>query len=46
MTISGAAVSPNMGYHSSPALSVLMTFFNVRLGAWLWATPSRTARAS
>jgi Patatin-like phospholipase len=35
MTISGAAVSPNMGYHSSPALSVLMTFFNVRLGAWL-----------
>jgi hypothetical protein len=35
MTVSGAAVSPNMGYHSSPALSVLMTFFNVRLGAWL-----------
>lgn len=35
MTISGAAASPNMGYHSSPALSVLMTFFNVRLGAWL-----------
>lgn len=35
MTISGAAVSPNMGYHSSPALSVLMTLFNVRLGAWL-----------
>jgi hypothetical protein len=35
MTISGAAVSSNMGYHSSPALSVLMTFFNVRLGAWL-----------
>ncbi|MEH2612967.1 patatin-like phospholipase family protein [Bradyrhizobium sp. AZCC 1693] len=35
MTISGAAVSPNMGYHSSSALSVLMTFFNVRLGAWL-----------
>jgi hypothetical protein len=35
MTISGAAASPNMGYHSSPALSVLLTFFNVRLGAWL-----------
>jgi hypothetical protein len=35
ITISGAAVSPNMGYHSSPAMSVLMTFFNVRLGAWL-----------
>lgn len=35
ITISGAAVSPNMGYHSSSALSLLMTFFNVRLGAWL-----------
>lgn len=35
MTISGAAASPNMGYHSSPALSLLLTFFNVRLGAWL-----------
>jgi Patatin-like phospholipase len=35
MTISGAAASPNMGYHSSPALSVLLTLFNVRLGAWL-----------
>jgi hypothetical protein len=35
MTISGAAASPNMGYHSSHALSFLLTFFNVRLGAWL-----------
>jgi hypothetical protein len=35
MAISGAAASPNMGYHSSPALSLLLTFFNVRLGAWL-----------
>ena len=34
MTISGAAASPNMGYHSSPVLAVLMTLFNVRLGAW------------
>lgn len=34
MTISGAAASPNMGYHTSPALSVLLTIFNVRLGAW------------
>lgn len=34
MTLSGAAASPNMGYHSSPALSVLLTFFNVRLGGW------------
>src|SRR5208282_2971030 len=35
MAISGAAASPNMGSHSSPALSFLMTVFNVRLGWWL-----------
>ena len=35
MTISGAAVSPSMGYNSSPATAFLMTLFNVRLGAWL-----------
>jgi patatin-like phospholipase len=33
--ISGAAASPNMGYHSSPAMAFLLTFFNVRLGWWL-----------
>ncbi len=35
MTISGAAVSPNMGYHSSPVIAFLMTLFNIRLGWWL-----------
>jgi hypothetical protein len=35
MAISGAAVSPNMGYNSSPFTAFLMTLFNVRLGAWL-----------
>jgi hypothetical protein len=35
MTISGAAISPERGYHSSPATAFLMTLFNVRLGAWL-----------
>jgi hypothetical protein len=35
MTISGAAVSPSMGYHSSPATAFVMTLFDVRLGAWL-----------
>lgn len=35
MAISGAAASPNMGYHSSPPLAFLMTVFNVRLGWWL-----------
>jgi hypothetical protein len=34
MTISGAAASPNMGYHSSPLVTVVMTLFNVRLGWW------------
>ncbi|PWT79684.1 MAG: hypothetical protein C5B58_13035 [Acidobacteria bacterium] len=35
MAISGAAANPNMGYHSSPIVSFLMTLFNVRLGWWL-----------
>ena len=35
ITISGAAASPNMGYHSSPAITFLLTLFNARLGAWL-----------
>jgi len=35
MAISGAAASPNMGYNSSPAVTFLMTMFNVRLGWWL-----------
>lgn len=35
MAISGAAVSPAMGYHSSPPLAFLMTLFNLRLGWWL-----------
>ena len=35
MAISGAAASPNMGYHSSPSITFLMALFNVRLGWWL-----------
>ncbi len=35
MAVSGAAASPNMGYHSSPSVTVLMALFNVRLGWWL-----------
>ena len=34
MAISGAAASPNMGYHSSPMVTLLLALFNVRLGAW------------
>ena len=35
VSISGAAASPNMGFHTSPPLAFLMTVFNVRLGWWL-----------
>lgn len=38
ITISGAAASPNMGYHSSPAIGFLLTLLNARLGAWLGNT--------
>ncbi len=34
VAVSGAAASPNMGYHTSPPLSFLMTLFNLRLGRW------------
>lgn len=35
VAISGAAASPNMGYHSSPLVTFLMAMFNARLGWWL-----------
>lgn len=35
VAISGAAASPNMGYHSSSVITFLMTLFNARLGWWL-----------
>ena len=35
MTLSGAAASPNMGYHSSAVVTFILTLLNVRLGAWL-----------
>jgi hypothetical protein len=43
ITLSGAAASPNMGYHSSPAITFLLTLFNARLGAWL-GNPSDAGR--
>lgn len=33
--VSGAAVSPNMGYSSSPLTALVLALFNVRLGWWL-----------
>jgi hypothetical protein len=35
VAISGAAVSPNMGYHSSPIVTFILTLLNARLGWWL-----------
>jgi hypothetical protein len=35
LTTSGAAVSPNMGAASSPALTFLLAMLNARLGIWL-----------
>ena len=50
MAISGAAVNPNMGYNSSALVTLLMTFFNARLGWWLpnpaWPALSASSAAS
>ncbi len=35
LAVSGAAINPNMGQRTSPALAFLMTVFNLRLGLWL-----------
>lgn len=35
VTASGAAASPNMGYHTSTPVAFLLTVFNVRLGYWI-----------
>jgi len=35
MAISGAAANPNMGYNSSPSVTLLFALFNIRLGWWL-----------
>lgn len=34
MAASGAAASPNMGYHTRAGVSALLALFNVRLGWW------------
>jgi hypothetical protein len=41
VAVSGAAASPNMGYHTSPVTAFLLTLFNVRLG-WWFPNPGRT----
>ena len=44
ITTSGAAVSPNMGASSSPALTFLLAILNARLGVWLGNPGRRGAR--
>jgi hypothetical protein len=44
VSVSGAAASPNMGYHTSSVVAFLLTVFNVRLG-WWFPNPSATASA-
>ncbi|MEQ1730620.1 MAG: hypothetical protein ABL982_19805, partial [Vicinamibacterales bacterium] len=42
ISVSGAAASPNMGYHTSPVVAFLLTVFNVRLG-WWFPNPSKVS---
>jgi hypothetical protein len=44
--ISGAAANPNQGFHTSTAVSFLMTVFDVRLGWWLGNPASKKAEWS
>src|SRR5260370_40601521 len=37
--ISGAAVSPNMGYKSSPIVQITLSLLNHRLWMWVGKTP-------
>jgi hypothetical protein len=34
LAVSGAAASPNSGYHTSPLVAFMLTLFNARLGWW------------
>jgi hypothetical protein len=45
ISVSGAAASPNMGYHTSAVVAFLLTVFNVRLG-WWFPNPRVTANTS
>ncbi|HEY7293018.1 MAG TPA: patatin-like phospholipase family protein [Vicinamibacterales bacterium] len=40
ISVSGAAASPNMGYHTSSVTAFLLTLFNARLG-WWFPNPAR-----
>jgi hypothetical protein len=42
IAVSGAAASPNMGYHTSSVTAFLLTLFNARLGWWFPNPRTRT----
>lgn len=44
VSVSGAAVSPNMGHYSSRAVGFLLTLFNARLGWWIPNLRAENAR--
>jgi hypothetical protein len=44
IAVSGAAASPNMGYHTSPVVAFLLTVFNLRLGWWFPRPDTAEAR--
>ena len=44
VSVSGAAASPNMGYHTSPVIAFLLTVFNLRLG-WWFPSPRKPGRS-
>ena len=45
ISVSGAAASPNMGFNTSPLVSILLTLFNVRLG-WWFPNPAKNTRST
>lgn len=44
VAVSGAAASPNMGYHTSKILTLILSLFNIRLGMWLPNPSEKDAR--
>ena len=40
---SGAAASPNQGFHTNPAVAFLLTVFDVRIGRWCGDTAHKSA---
>jgi Patatin-like phospholipase len=46
MSVSGAAASPNSGYHTSPLVAFMLTMFNARLGWWVLNPQKKTSTSA